>query len=130
MPNPYCCTDLLCWKAPRKACQTAAVRTELYGPFCSNKHSKQPRFLSPQYASENMTSSLLYRLYGSIQYSLPNSNKFQPLLNRKSPWKMCPISLGKCTQLADLSSPQSSLNVLFSLLYLAHYPMHSLIIRK
>jgi hypothetical protein len=50
-------------------------------------------------ASKTMPTSLLYRLYGFVQYSLQHSNIFQQLLHRKLPWEMCPISLGKSAQL-------------------------------
>jgi hypothetical protein len=85
-----------------------------------NTCNKMPRFMCPP--------SLLYKLYGSIQYGLSNSRNSAPTKQKillgfvpKNSWEMCPLSSLKLTQ-------KLSLNLL--LLCLAHYPMHSFIKSK
>jgi hypothetical protein len=49
--------------------------------------------------------SLLYGLYSTTHFI---SQQQKQVFTQKFPWEMCPISLGKCAQLAALSSPSQS----------------------
>jgi hypothetical protein len=65
-----------------------------------NLCNKLPRFLCPP--------SMLYGLYGSVQYDLSNNRKFSTHKTENPPWDLCPRSLGKCALFVVLF-PLSSL---------------------
>jgi hypothetical protein len=122
-------SSVLLYDPPRKQHLKNCATICCYDLFCTTpsttKTLKLPRFPCAFLAFKNRALLLLYRLYGSVQYDLPHNNKLQQLQNRVLPWEMHPL--------ASLSSPpQSSLeNLSISSSHcLAHYPMHSLIIRK
>jgi hypothetical protein len=98
---------------PRKSCQSVVVRLFCTAALQQQISSSCLDFV-PSLPRKTMPTSLLYGLYGSVQYGLPHSNKFQHTQNRVLPWEMCPSSLGKCTQLAALSSLKLSRNLSIS----------------
>jgi hypothetical protein len=99
VPKPYYCTTSLDCTAPRNLCPQSAVQTELYCLFNSKKHSNQPRILCPQTASKTMPSSLLYRVYGSIQYGFQQQQITQQLHTKNHLGKSAQSPLGNVSSL-------------------------------
>jgi hypothetical protein len=134
VPKPYSCTAS---KSYLKKC----AHSQLYGLFRTAQNSqekpkKMPRKPCQKCLDFHAKFVLLYGLYGSVQYGLPqqkniwkNSQKIFLGFVPSFPWEMCPL----CCSLSSLKLTQKiSLTQLLSMsslsTCLAHYPMHSFII--
>jgi hypothetical protein len=96
VPNPYCCTTLLFCTS--KLCQQSVVRTVLYGPETTTKSLKSAsKICAKDCLDFRAHFHLLYGLYGSVQYGLPQQKNnsatkqisslgFVPTFS----WEMCP----------------------------------------
>jgi hypothetical protein len=121
--GPLYCT------APRKLCPQSTVQTEQYDPFCSKEYSNSLEFCASKMPRKTCPSSLLYGLYGSVQYGL-QQQRTQQLHTENLLGKCAQSPLGNapaCYPFLFKLSLSQSLSIFF-FTCLAHYPRHSLII--